>query len=244
MIYHFRRKNSGYRFFLSFLHTMHSTSKIPIHRYIQNTISSYTFTLFSFKWRFDAILKLKKKNKIKKEEKNKRKERNHGAFITLALTRFFGWKEVTGLEGRSRAKKSLRKNRGENRWVSFPPLSRCCAIDPRGRDSRATTMEDRCHGSAIRRSWPGSHRRSLGMSRAFVSQSFPRKYRGFDDDDNEPRCYELCTPWFLVRRFESKGCATDSALKMTSSVRWPRIYRVSIHLCTFVEQILELENKL
>lgn len=86
----------------------------------------------------------------------------------------------------------VRKNRCEKiaaKIVGFPFLGcRAVAIGPRGRDSRASTMKDRCHGSAIRRSWPGSHRRSLGMSRAFhVSQPFPRKYRGSDDDDNEAR---------------------------------------------------------
>lgn len=95
------------------------------------------------------------------------------------------------MDGRVR-KNRCEKNRGENRWgFPFLLLSRCCAIGPRGRDSRASTMKDRCHGSAIRRSWPGSHRRSHGMSRAFVSQPFPRKYRGFDDDDKSRSAFRL-----------------------------------------------------
>lgn len=117
---HFLLKNSIYCFFFSFLHTIHSSKSTSIIlRYIQKSYNMYAY-------RINKRCDPKKKIYIykRKKERNKRKKkRSDGAFITLALTRFLTWKEVTGLDGRSRAKKSLRKkSRRKSLGIFFPPL--------------------------------------------------------------------------------------------------------------------------
>lgn len=153
--------------------------------------------------------KKKKREKSKQTKEKEKEEKKWGAFITLALTRFFDWKEVTGLDGRSRAKKSLRKNRGENRWLSFSPLSLLRDWPTWSRFARlhdGRSMPRVGHPTILAR-FPPTQPRDVACLHSLFHVNIAVSTMMTTKRVSTRLREQLCIPWFLVRRFESKGCA-------------------------------------